>query len=392
MSKILKFIVHFIVICTIVCVLGLALPPFFCVTTVIMDDAEKATNLPLGSVTYAIPEKASEIAVGTPILVQEDSKTYRYNVASLDLTNGTGTVIDPSVSGGAPITVAVKEYVPKVVATIGFVGYLLIATKSIEGLIILGLAILFLIILYVIAELWKKEPEETELRDTPARYIKSAKELKKEEKIKARLLKEEEREIKRQSKKSKRTIRTGGFVDEIEDEDLETEAEEKPAVMQNAAASEAHEVLKKEIAAATAEEQQPVPETVTGETRQIVEEKERKPKETVKEAELPKETEDSKPVVYKKLAMPVMTAAQLAQKAKEEGDAPEIEQDDITKVTRKKNRKKHDRGLLRQLLLHIGNGKIRGRFVRVVQTLGNENEKRLYKKKNNIFQKTLALK
>ena len=333
MSKILKFIVHFIVICTIVCVLGLALPPFFGVTTVIMDDAEKATNLPLGSVTYAIPEKASEIAVGTPILVQEDSKTYRYNVASLDLTNGTGTVIDPSVSGGAPITVAVKEYVPKVVATIGFVGYLLIATKSIEGLIILGLAILFLIILYVIAELWKKEPEETELRDTPARYIKSAKELKKEEKIKARLLKEEEREIKRQSKKSKRTIRTGGFVDEIEDEDLESEAEEKPAVMQNAAASEAHEVLKKEIAAATAEEQQPVPETVTGETRQIVEEKERKPKETVKEAELPKETEDSKPVVYKKLAMPVMTAAQLAQKAKEEGDAPEIEQDDITKVT-----------------------------------------------------------
>ncbi len=85
MSKVLKFIVHFIVICTIVCVLGLALPPFFGVTTVIMDDAEKATNLPLGSVTYAIPEKASEIAVGTPILVQEDSKTYRYNVASLDL-------------------------------------------------------------------------------------------------------------------------------------------------------------------------------------------------------------------------------------------------------------------------------------------------------------------
>ncbi len=333
MSKVLKFIVHFIVICTIVCVLGLALPPFFGVTTVIMDDAEKATNLPLGSVTYAIPEKASEIAVGTPILVQEDSKTYRYNVASLDLANGTGTVIDPSVSGGAPITVAVKEYVPKVVATIGFVGYLLIATKSIEGLIVLGLAILFLIILYVIAELWKKEPEETELKDTPARYIKSAKELKKEEKIKARLLKEEEREIKRQSKKSKRTIRTGGFVDEIEDEDLEAEVEEKPAVMQNAAASEAHEVLKKEIAAATAEEQQFVSAPVSSETRQIVEEKERKPKEAVKEQPAAEEMKRSEPVVYKKLAMPVMTAAQLAQKAKEEGDAPEIERDDITKVT-----------------------------------------------------------
>ena len=47
MSKFLKFIVHFAVICTIVCVLGLALPPFFGVRTVIMDSTDKATNLPL---------------------------------------------------------------------------------------------------------------------------------------------------------------------------------------------------------------------------------------------------------------------------------------------------------------------------------------------------------
>ena len=55
MSKFLKFIVHFFVVCTIVCVLGLALPPFFGVRTVIMDSSDKATNLPVGSVTYAIP-------------------------------------------------------------------------------------------------------------------------------------------------------------------------------------------------------------------------------------------------------------------------------------------------------------------------------------------------
>ena len=42
MSKFLKFIVHFAVICTIVCVLGLALPPFFGVRTVIMDSTDKA--------------------------------------------------------------------------------------------------------------------------------------------------------------------------------------------------------------------------------------------------------------------------------------------------------------------------------------------------------------
>lgn len=334
MSKVLKFIVHFIVICTIICVLGLALPPFFGVNTVIMDSADKATNLPLGSVTYAIPAPTAEVTAGTPILVQEDSKTYRYNVASLDLANGTGTVIDPSVTGGEAITVAVSDYVPKIVITIGYVGYLLIATKSIEGLIILGLAILFLIILYVIAELWKKEPDtETEIKDTPARYVKSAKELKKEEKIRARLMKEEEREIKRQrkqSKQKKKTIRTGGFVDEIEDDELEEEEVIRPAAMQTAA-SEAHEVLKKEIAAATAEEV-PEPAPAVQATRQIVEEVSQEIKKPAPE-KAPEEKPAAEPKVYQKLAIPVMTAAQLMEQAKAEGDAPEVDRDDITKVT-----------------------------------------------------------
>ena len=58
------------------------------------------------------------------------------------------------------ISVAVKNWVPKVVVTIPFVGYVLTATESTEGLIVLGLIVLFLIILYVVAELLKKEPED----------------------------------------------------------------------------------------------------------------------------------------------------------------------------------------------------------------------------------------
>jgi len=46
------------------------------------------------------------------------------------------------------------------VVTIPFIGYLMAATKSIEGLIVLGLTVLFLIILYVIAELWKKDLDD----------------------------------------------------------------------------------------------------------------------------------------------------------------------------------------------------------------------------------------
>ena len=188
MSKVLKFIVHLVVICTLVCVLGLVLPPFFGVRTVIVDKADEATNLPVGSVTYAIPEKSSAISVGTPILVQKDSKTYKYTITDLDASKGTGTVTDQSVSGGKTLTIKVGDYVPKVVITIGYVGYLLVATESIEGLIILGLVVLFLIILYVIAELWKKEPDDIQddMEDPEPGYVKSKKELKREEKARAR--------------------------------------------------------------------------------------------------------------------------------------------------------------------------------------------------------------
>ena len=99
MSKFLKFIVHFVIICTIILILGMALPPFFGVSTVIVDSSDKVTNLPMGSVTYAIPVRTEEVknAPGTPLLVKKDSATYRYNLVSIG-DNNIGTVIDPTVA------------------------------------------------------------------------------------------------------------------------------------------------------------------------------------------------------------------------------------------------------------------------------------------------------
>lgn len=342
MSKVLKFIVHLVVICTLICVLGLVLPPFFGVRTVIVDKSTEATNLPVGSVTYAIPAKTSEVGVGTPILVQKDSKTYKYTITNLDASKGTGTVTDQSVSGGKTLTIKVGDYVPKVVVTIGFVGYLLVATESIEGLIILGLVVLFLIILYVIAELWKKEPDDVEddTYDPEPGYVKSKKELKREEKARARRMKEEEKELlqeekaykKKKKKADKRKVRTGGFVDEIDEDDMteRTVGRRASAIRKTAqtAASEAHEELKKEIAAATSEENDMFSEM-------------EKPEHTVTERRKPvrvqkkqKETPvEETPVAIGNLAMPSLTAAQLASRVKKAGDAPDIVKDDITKVT-----------------------------------------------------------
>ena len=343
MSKFLKFIVHFVVICTILCVVALAVPPFFGVTTEIRDDSTVKSNLAMGSVTYAIPEKSSAISVGTPILVQKDSKTYKYTITDLDASKGTGTVTDQSVSGGKTLTIKVGDYVPKVVITIGYVGYLLVATESIEGLIILGLVVLFLIILYVIAELWKKEPDDIQddMEDPEPGYVKSKKELKREEKARARRMREEEKEIlqeekarKRKGKKAeKRKVRTGGFVDEIDEDDItEHSSGKKASAMQQTAqtaASEAHEELKKEIAAATSEEADMAPE---------FERTQRRPAERKTARPQPRRTEEperveEEQVTIGSLAMPSLSAAQLASRVKQAGDAPDIVKDDITNVT-----------------------------------------------------------
>lgn len=338
MSKFLKFIVHFLVICTIICVVGLAVPPFFGVTTEIMDDSSKETNLALGSVTYAIPKKTEEISVGTPILVTGESGVYRYNIVSLDLENHTGVVIDPNADAAETVNVAVKNYVPEIVITIPYLGYLLIATESIEGLIILGLAVLFLIILYVIAELWKKDSSDEYDDDDDETYVKSSKELKREEKERERRMKEEDRQMlrddkkrKKEEKKQRKIIKTGGFVDEVYEDELDDEEDEMdtrhPANVQTAT-SEAHELLKKEIAAATAEENEK-PVRRQNKKAERTEEKPHKsarPKgQTVKE--------EVKPVEIKKMAIPIRSAAQLADMARKQGDAPDIVKDEITKVT-----------------------------------------------------------
>ena len=148
------------------------------------------------------------------------------------------------------------------------------------------------------------------------------------------------KQAKREEKERRKKIRTGGFVDEIYEDDLEdgiaehsdagTE-NEKPENVQ-AATSEAHELLKKEIAAATAEEavNMDVPDNLTEQLpsfRELQAERHR----MRQEEEEPEE--DTEPVEIKKLAMPMLSASQLADRAKKAGDTPDIVRDSVTNVT-----------------------------------------------------------
>lgn len=180
--------------------------------------------------------------------------------------------------------------------------------------------------------------------DTEPGYVKSKKELKREEKARQRRYKEEEKQIRKEEKQNRKgadaprkKIRTGGFVDTIYEDELEPD-NEKPVTVQTAT-SEAHELLKKEIAAATADEpetqqEEPEKEVVISPTENIVTHLKEALEEEKQEPEAPvDEEEETESLPIRRMAIPVWSAAQIAESAKNQGDAPDIVKDDITKVT-----------------------------------------------------------
>ena len=334
MSKVLKFIVHLVIFCAIICILALAVPPFLGIYTIVNDGTYQDTNLPMGSVTYAKEAGVDALTRGEAILVQEDGNIYRYNVQDVDTENKICKVVNPASSSDKELNVAVKNSVPKIVVTVGLIGYLMAATKSIEGMVILGLSVLFLIILYVIAEIWKKSPGDVSEEAENGAALKSKKELRQEEKEKARQLREEEKLVKAQDKekkKNRRRRKTGGFVEEIFEDELEpdevAETVEEPEIN---VVSEAHEELRKEISMATEEESEVAVEDVLSQQTTTI------PTEEIKEAargsDCAPEAEKIE-IEPKKMAIPIWSAEQLAEKAREDGDEPEVFQDEIAKVT-----------------------------------------------------------
>lgn len=373
MSGFLKFIVHLIVFLSIISVLALAVPPFVGISTVVIDDADKETNLPLGSVTYGKEISGSEVLIGESIVVQEGRQAYRYRVQEIDLDNSMFTVLDTSRSGAEPKALTIRGNVTRVTVTIGYLGYLLIAIQSTEGLIVIGLAIVFLIILFTLAEIWgrsKDGPEEAEAGEEvseEAAYTqdlaeddgdKSPRQLKKEARTRqkaevARLkaeAKERRREEKAKLKAAKKIARTGGFIEDMEPVETILGLDgDSPAEQ---AADQAHEELKKEIEAAAItapdpkQEKMPTQEIpalgkASGKAEEEKEDEQKKdpdqgagvqdaPKEGGEQAETAQSDEEE---AVAKIAIPLYTAEELLEKAKAAGEAPKVVEDEQIGVT-----------------------------------------------------------
>lgn len=342
MSKLLKVIVNTLLLLAILSAGALVIPPFAGITTLVSDGMGN-TNISRGAVTYAKKTDTSSVATGDKILVDDNSGKYIYTIQSLDTAAGTASV--KNVISGDTTEITVRETVSKVIVTIPVIGFLSMAAQSREGIMIIGLAILFLVILFILSEVWKcdeeedeEEEEEDEDDEKASEELRSRKKAALEEKKKR-----EEQEMTEQLRAADQKTAEEEKQDEFEIPDLEEEGTEQVSFntvdLQNLVrgeeteeipeAVEETEIVEEAAAEETAEEvteETEETESAEPETVEEIEEFE----ETIEEPEEEPEPEPSEPI---ELAMPVYTAEELLQKAHAAGDDPKVIEDPATGIT-----------------------------------------------------------
>lgn len=334
MSKLLKVIVNTLLLLAILSAGALVIPPFAGITTLVSDGMGN-TNISRGAVTYAKKTATSSVATGDKILVDDNSGKYIYTIQSLDIAAGTASV--KNVISGDTTEITVRATVSKVIITIPVIGFLSMAAQSREGIMIIGLAILFLVILFILSEVWKRdeeEDEEEEEEDEDEDDEKASEELRSRKKAALEEKKKrEEQEMIEQLRAADQKTAEEEKQDEFEIPDLEEEETEQVSFntvdLQNLVRGEETEIVEEAAAEETAEEvteETEETESAEPETVEEIEEFE----ETIEEPEEEPEPEPSEPI---ELAMPVYTAEELLQKAHAAGDDPKVIEDPATGIT-----------------------------------------------------------
>lgn len=322
MSKFLKVLVNSILILAIIVAGGLLIPPFAGVTTVIVDDEGMDTNLSMGSVTYAVALKGNP-GEGSKVLLSEGEGQYVYKVQSVD---GNNCILEDELStDGGTIEHTVSTTMKKVILTVPFVGYVSMALRTTEGLIIVGLSVVFVIILFVLAEIWKKDDEDDE--DDEDNEDDEDLEEEEDEETEVQLSKREQKKLKKaQAKREKAEAKAAKKAEKKEkengkEESLEENVEDTSEKTENLF-EETENILAADIA-------------------QMMNEQEENPQEvqeTAKEEELTVQMEEEKEEEAEtdgniRFAIPSYTKDELINKAKEAGDEPEVVEDEISGVT-----------------------------------------------------------
>lgn len=231
MSKFLKIIVNLVVLVSIAIAAALLVPPFIGIDTVMNDNTEMETNIPVGSVAYGQRVKITELKKGDKIIENDGASTYIYEITDMDASAGVYRVKDVYNKKSDGIEITLQKTAPKVMVVVPLIGYAAIALQSKEGLIVIGLGIVFLIILFILSELFRKDDDDDEDDDDEYEDEDDDDEDEddeEEEKLSRKERKRLKKEEKRRRKEEKRRRKEEEYEyedDEDEDEDDEEEEE-----------------------------------------------------------------------------------------------------------------------------------------------------------------------
>ena len=384
MSKFLKFIVNLVVICAILVAAALLVPPFAGVNTVMNDNSSKDTNLPVGSVAYGREIDAASLKKGDKIIYTNNNKAYVYKVTDMDSSAGSYKVKSVYDKNAKEETVQLINNAVKVVVVVPYIAYAAIALQSKEGLIVVGLGVIFLIILFILAELWRKDEaddEDDEDEDEEASDEEDSEDDEDEDDDEEEKLSRRERKLLKKEEKRRKKLAKKGLLDEEETEDEEEEApvleaapvpekqpDEYDSAMKDAMASIAESIAKVQngeieapdkvqetiVPQETAEiilgiedaeetessdasavemvsDDSAVQETAEKEAAQPQEETAAQ-EEVQQEEEMESEPEEV-PVVDKEAVLPAPSVTELLSKAEAAGESPEVIEDKDNEVT-----------------------------------------------------------
>lgn len=254
MSKVLKFIVNLVVLLSIVVAAALLVPPLLGVDTVINDNSNIETNLPVGAVAYGRQVDTEKLNKGDKILYMEGSAQYVYEIQDMDTTAGSYKVKDVYNKNSDAESITLQDKVSKAVIIIPFIGYAAIALQSKTGLMVVGAVIILLIILFILSEVlrrgdddeeedeeeYEEEDDDEDEEDEPGYW--ERRRLKKEEKRRQKeaeyeedddddeeeeeeLSAKERRRLKKEEKR-RRKLEKKGLLEDDEEEEQEQEQED----------------------------------------------------------------------------------------------------------------------------------------------------------------------
>lgn len=220
MSKVLKFIVNLVVLLSIAVAAALLVPPLLGVDTVINDNSNIETNLPVGAVAYGKQVDTEKLNKEDKIIYIEGSAQYVYEIQDMDTTAGVYKVKDVYNKNSDAESVTLQDKVSKAVITVPFIGYAAIALQSKTGLMVVGAVIVLLIILFILSEVLRRDDDDEDDEEEDEEDDDDDDEEEEEElsaKERRRLKKEEKRRCKLEKK---------GLLEEDDEEEEQEETDD----------------------------------------------------------------------------------------------------------------------------------------------------------------------